>query len=87
MQWLPLSRGLLKAIPSDRPHSKVEAAALLTADLQDGIARSFREYGRIFRWDSKTVKAFVESGVIVNLVNSTYELNNNGMLDSIRKLP
>lgn len=80
MQWIPVSRELQGALPSNRPYTKLEAAVKLTADLQDGIDRSMREYGRIFQWDSKTVKSFIESGVIVNLKNSTHEPNNNGML-------
>ncbi|MCE1226504.1 MAG: hypothetical protein LWW87_08475 [Geobacteraceae bacterium] len=80
MQWLPVSRELLRALPTNRPYTKLEAAVKLTADLQDGITRSMREYGRIFQWDSKTAKLFIESGVIVNLNNSTYESRNNSML-------
>lgn len=80
MQWIPISRELLRAIPNNRPCTKLEAAAMLTADLQDGVQRSMREYGRVFQWDHKTVKSFFESGVIVDLHNSPPETNNNNML-------
>lgn len=80
MQWIPVSRELLDALPSDRPFTKLEAAVKLTADLQDGISRSMRENGRILGWDHKTVKSFIESGLLVRLGNSPDESNNNSAL-------
>ncbi len=81
MQWLPVSRELIKALPTNRPYTKLEAAVKLTADLQDGIFRTMREYGRMFQWDHKTAKSFIESGVIVDL-NSPYKENKNEMLEA-----
>jgi hypothetical protein len=80
MQWIPVSRELLDALPSDRPFTKLEAAVKLTADLQDGISRSMRENGRILGWDHKTVKSFIESGLLVRLGNSPDESNDNNVL-------
>ncbi len=69
-------------IPTSRPYSKLEAAAVITADTQDGISKSYREYSRQFRWDDKTVKTFMSSGHIVNL-NSALKDNNSNDLAAI----
>lgn len=83
MQWIPINRDLLTTLPTDRPYTKLEAAARITADRQDGTVRSMREYGRIFSWDSKTVKTFLDLQMIVTLTSAQKENNNSALQGDI----
>ena len=83
MQWIPINRDLLTTLPTDRPYTRLEAAARITADRQDGTVRSMREYGRIFSWDSKTVKTFLDLQMIVTLTSAQKENNNRALQGDI----
>jgi|GEM_PF-4782097 len=70
-RWVPITRSYLKMMPADRPYTKLEAAYVITADLQDGETRSANAYGKLFQWDHKRVQRFLATAEIVNLTSPT----------------
>lgn len=70
-RWVPITRSYLKMMPADRPYTKLEAAYVITADLQDGETRSANAYGKLFQWDHKRVQRFFATAEIVNLTSPT----------------
>jgi hypothetical protein len=56
-------------MPVDRQYTKLEAAYIITADLQDGEMRSANSYAKQFGWDHKRVQRFLATCDIVNLGN------------------
>ncbi len=69
--WVPISKGLLKYLPHDRPYSKVEAAYSLQNDIDRNALVSIAGCAKIWGWTRRRVKNFFdEMGVDI-----AYSLN------------
>ncbi len=59
--WVPISKGLLKYLPHDRPYSKVEAAYSLQNDIDCHNKASISGYSKLWGWSQKKVRNFLKN--------------------------
>jgi len=70
--WIPMSKALLKELPSGRPFSKVEAAFSLQVDFDQDSPVTVAGYAKRWGWSRKKVMHFLdEIGVSISYPEST----------------
>lgn len=75
--WVPISKALVKELPSDRPFSKVEAAFSLQIDFDNNREVSIAGYAKQWDWSRKRVGSFFkELGISIKYPNSTSKYQN-----------
>ena len=57
--WIPLSKGLAKYLPKDRPYTKLEAAFSLQLDYDANNPVTVAGYSSLWRWSRNKVVRFL----------------------------
>ena len=57
--WVPLSKGLARALPHDRKFSEIEAAFSLQLDYDNGNTVTLSGYASLWRWSKDKVRRFL----------------------------
>ena len=58
--WIPLDKGLVKALPRDRPYSYIEAMFSYTVDKDNNREGTISGYANLWEWNRKKVRKFIE---------------------------
>jgi hypothetical protein len=75
--WIPLSKALVRELPTDRPFSKVEAAFSLQVDYDQDNPVTVAGYAKRWNWTRKKVMNFLEEiGVYIAYPQNTTEKQN-----------
>ncbi|MBO8093796.1 MAG: hypothetical protein J7D60_10835 [Prosthecochloris sp.] len=70
--WIPLSKALVRELPTNRPFSKVEAAYSVQVDYDNNQPVSVAGYAKRWGWGRKRVLSFLyELGVTINYPENT----------------
>jgi hypothetical protein len=81
--WIPLSKALLRELPTDRPFSKVEAAFSLQVDYDQDNPVTVAGYAKRWNWTRKKVMNFFdEIGVYIAYPQNTAEKQNQKGTDT-----
>ena len=75
--WIPLSKALVKELPTNRPFSKVEAAYSIQVDFDNNHRVSIAGYAKRWGWSRKKVMTFLNDiGVCIEYPESTVHKQN-----------
>lgn len=75
--WIPMSKALVRELPTDRPFSKVEAAFSLQVDYDQDNQVTVAGYAKRWNWTRKKVMNFFEEiGVYIAYPENTSEKQN-----------
>lgn len=58
--WVPLDKGLIKALPKDRPYTHLEAMFSYTVDLECENQWTVKGYSKLWSWSRSKVRKFIE---------------------------
>jgi len=80
--WIPLSKALVKELPTNRPFSKVEAAYSIQVDFDNNHWVSVAGYAKRWGWGRKKVMTFLrEIGVCIDYPENTeFKQNQKGQI-------
>lgn len=59
--WVPIAKGLARALPNDRPYSELEAAFSLQLDFDSGNGVTISGYASLWRWSKNKVRRFLRN--------------------------
>ena len=63
--WVPLDKGLIKALPKDRPFSHLEAVLDISCDYDELLCRPVMYYANRWKWSRGKVRTLLKSGIIL----------------------
>jgi hypothetical protein len=80
--WIPLSKGLAKYLPKDRPYTKLEAAFSLQLDYDANNPVTVAGYSALWRWSRNRVRNFLDK-IAVDIIypkNTKKRQNQKGQI-------
>lgn len=83
--WLPISKGVLKLLPKDRPYTKIEALISIQNDYDRQKKVTINGYKNLWRWGKGKVYRFLkEIGVeIIYPENTAKTQNQSGLINGL----
>jgi len=83
--WLPISKGVLKLLPKDRPYTKIEALISIQNDYDQKKEVTINGYTNLWRWGKGKVYRFLnEIGVeIIYPEDTSKRQNQSGLINGL----